>query len=710
MATWDEADGATSYKLRWRLSGGEFEADNAATVTDAMQFITMSDYGQWELSLQACNDAGCGPEASRTVDVVQELRSSLEPAQDAGDNPQRRTITAIWDPVPDAAAYTLLWQRVDSDAPTQPGADRQSRAVANPPGLSKSALFDGQASGGDGRVAHSSGGNRIDIPAGQTSAEFTVPDGGAYEVELQARDAGNELIARSHHHVNQAPDQPDTTPPRLVRGQMDGDRMFLYFSEPLNESIVGGQFQVSVQYGNCYCSINGLYGPADYAMEVSGNKVIVDLRGSIRAVEGLGAAVYYRQGPGDTGLRDLAGNKVRYTAFGSLHNITGRPFVTDVEISSDEGDDRFYSDGETILVTLTFSEAVDVTGTPRLKIDLDPADGGEKWAEYSGGSGTRELEFTYTVAEGDFSTDGVAVHRNTLELNGGAIRSASAVTVEDTRLDHAGLDHDPTHKVVTPATAAPLLVTASVTGTTLTLTFSEPLGAAASLANSAFTVKKTPQGGSEQTVSLSGSPVIEGATVTLALANSVLATDTGVKVSYAKPASGSDNKLVDAGGAEAASFTDKIVTSTEDTTPPRLVRAKINSNVITLFFSEPLDEYSGGEGDYLRVSMRVSEYGRQSTTFTVKSEVVEGDTTVKGEVRIAGNKVMVSLPLSTPAGYGLYTISYVRPLDPVGDRFRDLAGNAVWAPHDFGQYDAYTRKPLRSTGSIDLINVTASPD
>ena len=35
--------------------------------------------------------------------------------------------------------------------------------------------------------------------------------------------------------MNQAPDQPDTTPPRLVRGEMDGDRMFLYFSEPLNE-------------------------------------------------------------------------------------------------------------------------------------------------------------------------------------------------------------------------------------------------------------------------------------------------------------------------------------------------------------------------------------------------------------------------------------------------------------------------------------------
>ena len=705
LATWDAVDGASSYKLRWRQSGGDFKADNAATVTDATQFITVSDYGQWEIRVQNCNDDACGAEASRTVDVVKKLRSSLEPAQDAGGNDRPRSITANWDPVPGAASYTLQWQRIGVNLPEQEqaqrnGALRQARS----------------ASGVVAQKVNAQPENRITVPADQTSAEFNLPDGGAYEVELQARAAGNELIARSNHHVNQAPDQPDTTPPRLVRGEMDGDRMFLYFSEPLNESIVGGLLLTYVQYANCYCSTGGWYG---VAMEVSGNKVIVDFKGSIRAVEGLSASVSYWVRPGDTSLRDLAGNKVwtpnvhyggsRSTGNISLRNITGRPFVTDVAISSDAGDDRFYDVGDSIRVTLTFSEEVNVTGTPRLKIDLDPADGGERWADYSGGSGTVELAFGYTVVEGDISTDGVAVLRNTLELNGGAIRSATAITVEDARLGHAGLSHNSTHKVVTPNTAAPLLVSASVTGTTLTLTFSESLSAAASLANSAFTVKKTPQGAPEQTVSLSGSPVIDGATVTLTLASPVIATDTGVKVSYAKPASGSNNKLVDADGAEVASFTDRIVTSTADTTPPRLVRAQVNSNVITLFFSEPLDEYSGGEGDYLRVSMRVAEYGGRSTTFTIKSEVVEGDTTVKGDVRIAGNKVTVGLPLRTLSGYGLYTIYYVRPLDPVGDRFRDLAGNAVWAPHDRGQYDAYTRKPLRSTGSIELVNVTAPP-
>ena len=69
----------------------------------------------------------------------------------------------------------------------------------------------------------------------------------------------------------------------------------------------------------------------------------------------------------------------------------------------------------------------------------------------------------------------------------------------------------------------PTLSSAAVSGTELTLTFSEALGAAASLANSAFTVKKTPAGGTEGTVSLKAgtSPAISARTVTLTLAAAV---------------------------------------------------------------------------------------------------------------------------------------------------------------------------------------------
>ena len=124
-------------------------------------------------------------------------------------------------------------------------------------------------------------------------------------------------------------------------------------------------------------------------------------------------------------------------------------------------------------------------------------------------------------------------------------------------------------------TTAPTVSSATVNGTELVLTFDEDLAAAASLANSAFTVKKTPSGGSEQTLVLDAfePPSISGATVTLTLLgalaeNAVVSSDTGVKVSYVKPTSGSDNKLQDAAGNEVAGFTDQAVTNNTPNSPP----------------------------------------------------------------------------------------------------------------------------------------------
>ena len=122
------------------------------------------------------------------------------------------------------------------------------------------------------------------------------------------------------------------------------------------------------------------------------------------------------------------------------------PTITAVEITSDPGPGNTYGIGDTIRVQVTFSETVDVTGTPRLKIDMDPAEWGEKWASYDSGSGTTALVFTYTVVEPNISTQGIAVVENTLELNGGTIRSGDV----DAALTHTGRAHDANHKVYWP--------------------------------------------------------------------------------------------------------------------------------------------------------------------------------------------------------------------------------------------------------------------
>ena len=503
-------------------------------------------------------------------------------------------------------------------------------------------------------------------------------------------DAGNRLRDESGNEVAEFSDRPvansaDTTPPTLVRGEiegtvetLDGSTVTLHFSEALDEDSVGGEFLVDVQVGYALWHREQVRDTG--RVEIDGSTVTFRIRTTASAGT-VNRLRYNRPTDGTTGLRDLAGNEAGSLRL-VLHNSTPiPPSVTGVAFSSDAGADRTYVRGETIRVTVTFSEAVNVTGTPRVKLDFSSEAGNEKWAAYASGSGTKMLEFAYTVAEGDTSGAGVAVLKDTLELNDGTIESSTAAG-ESATLAHARLDHDPTHRVdgITPT-----LSVAGVQGAKLTLIFDKPLDAAASLANDAFTVKKT-QGGSEQNVSLSRSPAINGATVTLTLADAVLGTDTDVKVSYTRPATGTGNRLRDEAGNEVASFSDKPVTY-GDITPPELVRGEIDDRTMILYFSEPLDEDS--VGGYFRVKLRVRE--DHTLVFTPR-----------GEMEISGNTVVVDLGKSrTRKGVSdrYNWVFYFRSLDPAATKLRDLAGNEVRTPHAY--YAGYW-----STRRVGLDNVT----
>ena len=102
-------------------------------------------------------------------------------------------------------------------------------------------------------------------------------------------------------------------------------------------------------------------------------------------------------------------------------------------------------------------------------------------------------------------------------------------------------------------TVAPTFTWATVNGTSLVITLSEDLGAAASLDNTDFAVKKN---GSTTPLSTTA-PVILGNTVTLTLTTAVAATDTNVLVTYTKPTSGTANKLMDRFGNQVETFTDE---------------------------------------------------------------------------------------------------------------------------------------------------------
>ena len=101
-----------------------------------------------------------------------------------------------------------------------------------------------------------------------------------------------------------------------------------------------------------------------------------------------------------------------------------------------------YVQGETIEVSVAFSEAVTVTGTPQLTIT-----GGNSatyTADYYSGSSGTTLTFRYTVQAADADTDGISIAADALSLNEGTIKDASGLAAD---LTHALVAASTSHKV-----------------------------------------------------------------------------------------------------------------------------------------------------------------------------------------------------------------------------------------------------------------------
>ena len=306
-------------------------------------------------------------------------------------------------------------------------------------------------------------------------------------------------------------------------------------------------------------------------------------------------------------------------------------------------------------LAITFDEAIDATAA------ATPAAG--DFGVTVNGAGR-------AVATGGVSISGAVV---TLTLASATTAADTAVTVSYTK--PTGTDAKPLRDHTAGNEAAgfaaqivdnQLDVTApgfssarvSADRTKVVITFTEGLAAAANLANGAFTVKRTPQGGTPTAATLTGSPSISGATVTLTLTTAILATDTGVTVSYTKPASGTANKLADVNGNEVADFTDETVT-VADTTAPQPQSASVKHAVITIVFDEPLD---GGS---------VPAIGQFAVTAT--------DNTVlplaAGGVSVAGSTV--TLTLAAPRPPGETVMGRVVYTQPASGGLRDAANNRV---------------------------------
>ena len=335
------------------------------------------------------------------------------------------------------------------------------------------------------------------------------------------------------------PPPPPPPPPVLTGATVNGSTLVLTYDEALDGGSrpVSGDFTVSG--GDRVRAVTGV------RVNGSGVELTLDV-GAEHGEAGILVSYTVPTGMGANPIRDVLGNDAEALSRESVTNETPdttSPEVSILAISSNPGSDRTYAAGDEIEVTVTFSETVEVEGTPQLRLRVGSR---TRTAGYLRGTDTAALVFGYEVADGDEDTDGVSIEAGRIALNGGTIKDEAdnnAVRVHGSVATQAG------HKV---DGVRPAFVSAAVDGASLTLTYGEALDGGSRPAPGDFTVEVDGAGRSVSGVSVSGSVVI------LTLNPAVEHGDTGIRVSYTP----GTNPLRDAVGNDALGLSNRSVTNT----------------------------------------------------------------------------------------------------------------------------------------------------
>ena len=303
-------------------------------------------------------------------------------------------------------------------------------------------------------------GTEADI-AGATSSAYTLVDADLgttikVRVSFQDDDGNPETRTSAATATVVAKNTPATGAPTITGTAQVGETLTAVTTGIMDET--EGLDNVSYMYQ--WIRVDGT--DADIAGATSSTYTLVDAD--------LGTTIKVRVTfTDDDGNAETLTSAATATVVAKNTPDTTAPTVSRVEITSLPGPDVTYAAGEVIELTVTFSETVEVTGTPQLRLRVGSR---TRTAGYLRGTDTAALVFGYEVVEGDEDTDGVSMEANSLTRNVGTIRDEARNNAE---LDHDGLAADSGHKVdgVKPRLAA--TGGAVVNGTTLTLTYDEPL-------------------------------------------------------------------------------------------------------------------------------------------------------------------------------------------------------------------------------------------
>ena len=231
------------------------------------------------------------------------------------------------------------------------------------------------------------------------------------------------------------------------------------------------------------------------------------------------------------------------------------PDVSSVELTSDPGTDNTYAISDTVTATVTFSAAVDITGTPQLELDFD---GTPKPAACAAATNTTTTACEYEVVAGDSAPNGIAIGAN--KLTGGTIYATGGTTTS-ADLTHVAVAIDVGHKVdgirptlVTTGSEAPKT---STDGTTVILTFSEDIGG---VSRSDITIQ------ANSVTAATSAASVTGTTVELTLTTALTTTSTNLTVELVADAVKDDagNGIL---AVAATAVTNAVGTTVSNTAP-----------------------------------------------------------------------------------------------------------------------------------------------
>ena len=339
----------------------------------------------------------------------------------------------------------------------------------------------------------------------------------------------------------------DTTPPAPASGEVlaQGNVLKLFFDEDLDYTAADlpPSSAFTVKAGGVPVGVATVIAGADL------DELLLELSTNTKIERGQTVTVSYAKPGSGKVIEDAAGNETEsFEDFAVTNNST----VVDTRNAMGEPT----ISGSAVLGETLIASTSGITD-PDGKTKAENGDAGHaytyQWVRVdSDGASNREeisgaTSQSYTLAAADVGRK---------------------IIVEVSFVDDAGnpegpLASDPyprTGTVTATDDAPPVVSYARVDGDELTIAFNETLAAAANLANGAFAVTKTACGGSGQAVSLTGTPSIDGDTVTLTLSPAVSPGDT-VTVGYSRPATGTDNRLEDRYGNEVVTFSGQAVTN-----------------------------------------------------------------------------------------------------------------------------------------------------